>query len=100
LGYGIGETTASAACDIPSRIAGINVPDYADDELPGIDMLTLRDMSNKFDADAREAFIRYIAPSPSTIDRISSTMRRTLTVWSGEVDLPNTAVMSSAISTD
>ena len=45
-----------------SRIAHhIDFPDYADDELLAIAELMLRDMSYKFSADAREAFVRYIA---------------------------------------
>jgi probable Rubsico expression protein CbbX len=45
-----------------SRIAHhIDFPDYADDELLAIAELMLRDMNYKFSADAREAFVRYIA---------------------------------------
>ena len=45
-----------------SRIAHhIDFPDYADDELIAIAELMLRDMNYKFSADAREAFVRYIA---------------------------------------
>ena len=45
-----------------SRIAHhIDFPDYADDELLSIAELMLRDMNYKFSADAREAFVRYIA---------------------------------------
>lgn len=45
-----------------SRIAHhIDFPDYADDELLAIAELMLRDLNYKFSADAREAFVRYIA---------------------------------------
>ena len=45
-----------------SRIAHhIDFPDYADDELLAIAELMLRDMNYKFSADARAAFVRYIA---------------------------------------
>jgi len=45
-----------------SRIAHhIDFPDYADNELLAIAELMLRDMNYKFSADAREAFVRYIA---------------------------------------
>src|SRR5205807_3074925 len=45
-----------------SRIAHhIDFPDYSDGELLAIAEVMLRDMSYKFSADAREAFIRYIA---------------------------------------
>ena len=45
-----------------SRIAHhIDFPDYADDELLAIAELMLRGMNYKFSADAREAFVRYIA---------------------------------------
>src|SRR5260370_24295847 len=45
-----------------SRIAHhIDFPDYSDDELLAIAELMLRDMNYKFSADAREAFIHYIA---------------------------------------
>ena len=45
-----------------SRIAHhIDFPDYSDDELLAIAELMLHDMNYKFSADAREAFIRYIA---------------------------------------
>src|SRR5271156_4803073 len=45
-----------------SRIAHhIDFPDYADDELLAIAELMLRDMNYKFGADARDAFVRYIA---------------------------------------
>ena len=45
-----------------SRVAHhIDFPDYADDELLAIAELMLRDMNYKFSADAREAFVRYIA---------------------------------------
>src|SRR5437868_12199476 len=45
-----------------SRIAHhIDFPDYSDGELLAIAELMLRDMNYKFNADAREAFIRYIA---------------------------------------
>ena len=45
-----------------SRIAHhIDFPDYADDELLAIAELMLGDMNYKFSADARAAFVRYIA---------------------------------------
>lgn len=45
-----------------SRIAHhIDFPDYADGELLAIAELMLRDLNYKFSADAREAFVRYIA---------------------------------------
>ena len=45
-----------------SRIAHhIDFPDYSDGELLAIAELMLHDMNYKFSADAREAFIRYIA---------------------------------------
>src|SRR6185312_6541182 len=45
-----------------SRIAHhIDFPDYSEPELLAIAGLMLRDMNYKFSADAREAFIRYIA---------------------------------------
>jgi probable Rubsico expression protein CbbX len=45
-----------------SRIAHhIDFPDYADDELLAISELMLGDMNYKFSADARAAFVRYIA---------------------------------------
>ena len=44
-----------------SRIAHhIDFPDYADDELLEIAELMLRDMSYKFNPQARQAFVRYI----------------------------------------
>ena len=47
-----------------SRIAHhIDFPDYSDDELLDIAELMLRDINYKFTTEAREAFIRYIAPA-------------------------------------
>jgi hypothetical protein len=45
-----------------SRIAHhIDFPDYSGDELLAVAELMLRGMNYRFSADAREAFIRYIA---------------------------------------
>ena len=64
-----------------SRIAHhIDFPDYSDDELLAIAELMLRDMNYKFSADAREAFVRYIAcarPSRCSPTRARSATRST-----------------------